>query len=172
MSWCNVDMDIQDIRRKVLAALIEKDTLAVAAKKFGKPDRQLLDMIKKRKSFGEKVAREMEKNYAPERPPGWLDVLEKKDALSDKIDSASIIKKSVAKIEESMLKIEESVAQQMAVCNAYRDADDESKVIVDYILSDPRDPPPGWVTNEMKDHIDAMRYAVIKWRRSQQKKSS
>lgn len=68
--------------------------------------------------------------------------------------------------------IEQSVAEQLVVCNAYREADEESKAIVDYILADPRDPPPGWVTNEMKDQINAMRYAVIKWRRTQQKKSS
>lgn len=27
-----------------------------------------------RKSFGEKVARSMERSYAPNRPPGWLDL--------------------------------------------------------------------------------------------------
>ncbi|PXV82471.1 S24 family peptidase [Nitrosomonas eutropha] len=65
-------MDISEIRRKNLAALVDKYTLAVAGRKFKKPDRQLGDMIAGRKSFGEKVAAQMEENYAPNYPTGWL----------------------------------------------------------------------------------------------------
>jgi len=65
-------MDIAEIRRKNLAALVDKYTLAGVSRKFKKPDRQLGDMIAGRKSFGEKVAMEMEKNYAPDYPQGWL----------------------------------------------------------------------------------------------------
>ena len=65
-------MDIAEIRRKNLAALVDKYTLAGAGRKFKKPDRQLGDMIAGRKSFGEKVATQMEKNYAPNHPLGWL----------------------------------------------------------------------------------------------------
>jgi hypothetical protein len=65
--------DTADTRRSILRAIVERDGLSVAAKRFGKPDRQINDMIAGRKAFGEKVARAMEKNYAPERDPGWLD---------------------------------------------------------------------------------------------------
>jgi len=71
--WSNEKMENPaEIRRKTLATLVARDGLANAAKKFGKPDRQLNDMLAGRKSFGEKVARAMELKYAPDRPTGWL----------------------------------------------------------------------------------------------------
>lgn len=66
-------MNQQEHRRKVLAAIVEREGLASAARRFGKPDRQVNDMLAGRKPFGEKVARDMERNYDPSRPPGWLD---------------------------------------------------------------------------------------------------
>lgn len=63
-----------DIRRSNLRAIIERDGLSSAAKRFGKPDRQINDMLAGRKAFGEKVAREMERNYDPSMQPGWLDI--------------------------------------------------------------------------------------------------
>lgn len=69
--------DIQEIRRKTLAAIVERDGLASAARRFGKPDRQINDMIAGRKSFGEKVARAMESAYDPSLPSGWLDGVKK-----------------------------------------------------------------------------------------------
>lgn len=65
-----------EIRRSVLRAIVERDGLAVAAKRFGKPDSQINDMLAERKSFGEKVARDMERAYDSSRPPGWLDIEE------------------------------------------------------------------------------------------------
>lgn len=53
--------------------LVERDGLASTAKRFKKPDRQINDMLAGRKSFGEKVAREMEANYDASMPAGWLD---------------------------------------------------------------------------------------------------
>jgi hypothetical protein len=53
--------DLADKRRKILAGLItDKVTLADVGRMFGKPDRQIKDMIESRKSFGGKVARAME----------------------------------------------------------------------------------------------------------------
>lgn len=65
---------IADIRRENLQALVDRNGLASTAKRFGKPDRQINDMLAGRKSFGEKVARGMEAKYAPDRPLGWLDI--------------------------------------------------------------------------------------------------
>lgn len=74
---CNAGMTKSaDIRRIVLALLVEKYGLAATAKRFKKPDRQINDMLAGRKSFGEKVAREMEENYSPNRSAGWLDTLD------------------------------------------------------------------------------------------------
>ena len=64
---------IDQIRRERLAEIVSREGLSVAAKRFGKPDRQINDMLAKRKSFGEKVARAMEKSYNPDAEPGWLD---------------------------------------------------------------------------------------------------
>jgi hypothetical protein len=58
--------DLSDKRRKILSSLITSDfSLADVARMFGKPDRQIKDMITEppRKPFGDKVARAME-NYA------------------------------------------------------------------------------------------------------------
>lgn len=65
---------VSDIRRATLSTIVGKYGLAATARKFGKPDRQIKDMLERRKSFGEKVARSMEQAYDPERAPGWLDV--------------------------------------------------------------------------------------------------
>lgn len=84
-------MDITERRRKNLAALVNKYTQAKAGEKFNKPSRQLGDMIAGRKSFGEKIAREMERNYAPHYPAGWLDspVTIDPDDLEDKPSNSS-----------------------------------------------------------------------------------
>ena len=55
--------ELADKRRKILASLItDKVTLADVARMFGKPDRQIKDMIAEppRKHFGDKVARQIE----------------------------------------------------------------------------------------------------------------
>lgn len=62
-----------EIRREKLRQIVEEMGLAAAARRFGKPDRQINDMLAKRKSFGERVAREMEEVFAPDLPAGWLD---------------------------------------------------------------------------------------------------
>lgn len=66
--------ELADVRRANLKAIIERDGLASASRRFQKPDRQLNDMAAGRKSFGEKVARAMERNYDAARTPGWLDL--------------------------------------------------------------------------------------------------
>lgn len=55
--------ELADIRRENLRAIIDREGLAVAARRFQKPDRQLNDMVAGRKSFGEKVARAMERHF-------------------------------------------------------------------------------------------------------------
>lgn len=62
-------MDIQDIRRAKLQAMVDAEGLSVVAKRFNKPDRQIKDMLQKRKSFGEKIARQMERDYKPTSLP-------------------------------------------------------------------------------------------------------
>lgn len=55
--------DLAEKRRKILASLVTEDvSLADVSRMFGKPDRQIKDMISDppRKSFGDKVARSME----------------------------------------------------------------------------------------------------------------
>ena len=62
-----------DTRRERLREIIKREGLASAARRFNKPDRQLNDMLAGRKSFGEKVARAMERSHDSSLPPGWLD---------------------------------------------------------------------------------------------------
>lgn len=66
--------EIQDIRRAILQRLVDRDGLAETARRFAKPDRQINDMLARRKPFGERVARAMERAYAPELRAGWLDI--------------------------------------------------------------------------------------------------
>lgn len=70
---CNTEMDIVKVRRENLNRLVERDTLSSVAIRVGKPASQLKDMLAGRKSFGEKVTRQIEKRYAPDLPQGWLD---------------------------------------------------------------------------------------------------
>ena len=72
-------MDTQDIRRAVLRALIKRNHNNVVrqfAAAIQKPDGQINDMLSTppRKSFGERVARAIEKSYNLD--PGYLDSLE------------------------------------------------------------------------------------------------
>lgn len=66
-------MDIQDLRRKQLQSLVDRDGLSNVSRRLGKPERQINDMLKKRKSFGEKIARSLEKNSNPKLPNKWFD---------------------------------------------------------------------------------------------------
>lgn len=63
-------METAEIRRKILAEIVARDGLSSVAKRVGKPDSQINDMLNGRKSFGEKVARAIEKRYAPDLPSG------------------------------------------------------------------------------------------------------
>lgn len=53
---------VTEMRRRNLARLVETHTQAVVARRTGRVDRQISDMIKS-KSFGEKVALEMERAW-------------------------------------------------------------------------------------------------------------
>lgn len=75
VTWCcnSLMNTIADVRRANLRFLIERDGLSSVARRAGKPDRQLNDMVAGRKSFGEKVARAIESSLDPSLKPGWLD---------------------------------------------------------------------------------------------------
>lgn len=66
-------LDTVTIRRANLKHLVEEHGLASVAARVRKPARQLSDMIAGRKSFGEKVARAIEKEWDSSLPSGWLD---------------------------------------------------------------------------------------------------
>lgn len=71
---CNPQMPpLDEIRRQNLARLVQDSSLTDVAKRAKKPARQIGDMIAGRKSFGEKVARAIERELAPQTTPGWLD---------------------------------------------------------------------------------------------------
>ncbi len=53
---------VTELRRKTLARLVELHTQAVVAKRTKRADRQISDMVKF-KSFGEKIALEMERAW-------------------------------------------------------------------------------------------------------------
>jgi phage repressor protein C with HTH and peptisase S24 domain len=70
---CNAGMEIAEKRRRALRELIARDGLSVVARRAKKPELQLNDMVAGRKAFGEKIARALEINLAPNEPSGWLD---------------------------------------------------------------------------------------------------
>ncbi|WP_316855710.1 S24 family peptidase [Ralstonia mannitolilytica] len=65
--------DVSTTRRRVLERLVDRYGLAQVAKRMGKPASQINDMLAGRKSFGEKVARAMEKAWDPSRHDFWMD---------------------------------------------------------------------------------------------------
>lgn len=64
--------DIVQIRRELLAAEVERQGQSVVANKAKKADRQIADMIAGRKSFGDKIAREIGPLIRPDLPLDWL----------------------------------------------------------------------------------------------------
>lgn len=73
-AWCDMSMDIQDTRRERLRLAIKElagQNMTGLASRAGKSPSQISDMLSGRKSFGEKVARDLE--YRLGLPVGWLD---------------------------------------------------------------------------------------------------
>lgn len=66
-------MDIQEVRKENLKRLVDQHGLAEAARIVGKPDRQVNDMLKGRKSFGYDVARDMEQKSNGKLPDFYFD---------------------------------------------------------------------------------------------------
>lgn len=74
-------MRISDIRRQNLIRLIEErfdNNQTVFAGKTGKRQSQISDMVRGTKSFGEKVARDLE--HRLDLPPFWLDSMERSES--------------------------------------------------------------------------------------------
>lgn len=84
--WFNRDMEPADIRRKVLNALIDRDGLTSISKRTGKSPQQLSDTAAGRKSFGEKVARDIESKLGLALPEKWLDSLQSIEKLGGVLD--------------------------------------------------------------------------------------
>ena len=59
-------------RKALLQAEVDRDGLAVVSRRAGKPDRQIKDMLTPRKTFGDRIARELEPVLRPDLPRGWL----------------------------------------------------------------------------------------------------
>lgn len=75
IACCNHDMKgIADIRRDNLRALVDEHGLAQVAKRVKRSATQLSDTLAGRKSFGEKVARAIEREWDPSLSSGWLDI--------------------------------------------------------------------------------------------------
>ncbi|WP_161523695.1 hypothetical protein [Chromobacterium haemolyticum] len=76
-------MKISDIRRQNLTRLIEErfdNNQTDFAAKTGRRQSQISDMVRGVKSFGEKVARDLE--HRLDLPPFWLDSMERSDGAS------------------------------------------------------------------------------------------
>lgn len=75
ITCCNLRMkDVVSIRRENLQALVDQFGLTSVAKRMKRSPTQINDMLAERKSFGEKVARAMEKEWDATLPVGWLSV--------------------------------------------------------------------------------------------------
>jgi len=70
-----------ETRRRLLQGLVDKHGLSTAALMLGKPARQINDMLAGRKSFGDKVARQMEEEG--ELPRYYFDGIETNITVSD-----------------------------------------------------------------------------------------
>lgn len=65
--------DLSTTRRQNLGRLVDQYGLTQVAKRVAKPASQIRDMLSGRKSFGEKVARAMERAWDSDMPLNWLD---------------------------------------------------------------------------------------------------
>lgn len=75
--------EIEDIRRERLQAIVDTLGTPTASKKLGKPRRQLADILAGRATFGERIARSMEKNG--DLAAGYFDIDLTKTNASTKI---------------------------------------------------------------------------------------
>lgn len=77
-------METVDIRRQNLQALVDQSSLSEVARKVGKTPSQLGDILKKRRTFGERMARSMEK-YA-----GWKEGTLDQSSKNDQEETAAL----------------------------------------------------------------------------------
>lgn len=92
----NGRMDIQAIRRARLREVIGAGSIVEFAKRVGKSPTQLSDMLGERKSFGEKVARDIEKRAR--LPTGSLDETEHPAATPATLDT-DLLRQAVTEAE-------------------------------------------------------------------------
>ncbi len=118
---------IVGIRRKNLSALVDAYGLAVVAKRAGKPDRQIKDIITGRRSFGEKIARAIEAAYDPDAPLGWLDLdPDRKEAAGKNNQGSHPVQDAISTFDRALLSRYYSVAP-------------ETRAAVDLLLCGKRD---------------------------------
>lgn len=73
-AWCNLAMkELVEIRRANLSRLVDQNGLTAVAHRMKRSVAQISDMVRGQKSFGEKVARALEREWDATLPPGWLD---------------------------------------------------------------------------------------------------
>lgn len=65
------DTPLVSMRRRLLKQEVDAHGNAEIARAAGKPDRQINDLIHGRASFGDRIARQLEK-IRPDLPAGWL----------------------------------------------------------------------------------------------------
>lgn len=166
-SCCNAKMDIADTRRKNLQRLVQSEGLSVVARKCGKPDRQINDMLSGRKSFGEKVARAIEKKYAPEKPAGWLDAERSRSGYESPANST----KPLAVMEPSPdFKITTDTGSDR-IKTAYESATEETKAFVDVVLGVTQPAPP-WMNQTASRLIDGLLADIKEWMSERKKKTA
>lgn len=100
----NSERQIKDIRIERLDALIKSSSLGYVSEKTKKPKSQLVDMIAGRKTFGEKVARSMEKNA--NLAAGYFDIdLSKTNAATKIQEPANTYSTPLTMLLESLNKL-------------------------------------------------------------------
>lgn len=166
-SCCNVQMDIADTRRKNLQRLVQSEGLSVVARKCGKPDRQINDMLAGRKSFGEKVARAIEKKLSPEKPTGWLDVERSKSG--DEAPTHDTKPLAAMEPSQDFKSTTDTGSERIRV--AYEHATEETKALVDVVLGVAQPAPP-WMNQTASRFIDGLLADIKEWMPERKKKTA
>lgn len=145
--------DPRETRRGNLRYLVERYGQALVAKRMGKPDRQIADIVAGRRSCGEKLALDMEANW--KRSTGETVALSSEGMVSDYENHGGLAGSSAVSLK---CPIEEVLIQQFDTGGAMGhglELRDQPGIIQSWRVS------PEWLENNVRAHSGAKNLCIV-----------